>query len=145
LNKEYICYCGLYCENCAVKSKVEPAAKILHEEMQKAGFEDIIQFLPEGEGFWSFLKMISQKGACISCREGSVNPDCAIRICARKKDIEICALCKQYPCENFAGLLKTYSTLAEDNAVFRSEGPGEWSKMQDERRANNFAYKRAGF
>ena len=27
MNKEYICYCGLYCGNCAVKVKVEPAEK----------------------------------------------------------------------------------------------------------------------
>ena len=43
IDKEYICYCGLYCGNCAVKAKVEPASKVLYEEMKKAGFEDIIK------------------------------------------------------------------------------------------------------
>ena len=33
MNKVYTCYCGLHCENCAVKVKVEPAAKVLYEEM----------------------------------------------------------------------------------------------------------------
>ena len=56
MNREYTCYCGLYCENCAVKVKVEPASKVLYDEMKKAGFEDIMQFLPDGDKFWSFLK-----------------------------------------------------------------------------------------
>jgi len=43
---KYICYCGLYCKNCAVKVKVEPAAKVLYDEMKKAGFEDIIDMIP---------------------------------------------------------------------------------------------------
>ena len=37
MKKKYICYCGLYCGNCAVKVKVEPAAKILYEEIKKSG------------------------------------------------------------------------------------------------------------
>ena len=82
MNKKYICYCGLYCENCAVKAKVEPASKVLYEEMKKAGFEDIIHFIPDGEGFWRFLKSVSQEGACISCQEDSGNPGCTVRICA---------------------------------------------------------------
>ena len=43
MDKKYMCYCGLYCENCATKAKVEPAAKVLYSEMKKAGFEDIVQ------------------------------------------------------------------------------------------------------
>ena len=51
MDKKYACYCGLYCENCAVKVKVEPAAKVLYEEMRAAGFEEIISYIPGGEGF----------------------------------------------------------------------------------------------
>ena len=46
MEKEYICYCGLYCGNYAVKVKVEPASKVLYEEMKKTGFEDIISMIP---------------------------------------------------------------------------------------------------
>ena len=42
MDKKYACYCGLYCENCAVKVKVEPAAKVLYEEMNALGFGEII-------------------------------------------------------------------------------------------------------
>jgi len=33
MDRKYACYCGLYCENCAVKAKVEPAARVLFDEM----------------------------------------------------------------------------------------------------------------
>ena len=35
MNKEYTCFCGLYCLNCAVKAKVAPASKVLFEEMKR--------------------------------------------------------------------------------------------------------------
>ena len=42
MDKKFACYCGLYCENCAVKVKVEPAAKVLYAEMEKLGFAEIV-------------------------------------------------------------------------------------------------------
>ena len=38
MDKKFSCYCGLYCGNCAVKVKIEPAAKVLYHEMKSAGF-----------------------------------------------------------------------------------------------------------
>ena len=122
MNKKHMCYCGLYSENCAVKAKVEPASKVLYEEMKKAGFEDIIHFIPDGEGFWRFLKSISQDGACISCQEGSGNPGCAVRICAREKEFEMCALCKKYPCDKFDELFKGYPILKAITNFFAKTG-----------------------
>ena len=52
MDKKYACYCGLYCENCAVKAKVESASKILHDEMNKLGFEEIMPFFLDGEKLW---------------------------------------------------------------------------------------------
>ena len=140
MNKEYACYCGLYCENCAVKAKVVPASKILYEEMKKAGFEEIIHMIPGGDGFWPFLKGMADSGVCISCREGSGNPRCAVRICAKEKGIEVCALCDSYPCEKFAAFFEEYPMLKHDNALLREEGVDAWSKLQDERRARGFTY-----
>ena len=51
MDKKYTCYCGLYCENCAVKVKVEPASKVLYNEMKQLGFEEIMPFFPDGEKF----------------------------------------------------------------------------------------------
>jgi len=140
MNKEYTCYCGLYCGNCAVKVKVEPASKILYEEMKKAGFEEIIHFIPNGDTFWSFLKSMAVDGVCISCKEGSGNPGCKVRICAKEKGIEMCALCDSYPCALFERFFEGYPILKYDNSVLREKSLEAWSKLQDERQARGFSY-----
>ena len=140
MDKKYSCYCGLYCENCAVKAKVEPASKTLYEEMKKAGFEEIIHLIPGGDGFWPFLKGMANEGVCVSCRDGSGNPGCAVRVCAKEKGVEFCALCDSYPCEKFSDFFEGYPVLKHDNALLRGEGMDAWSKLQYERRTKGFTY-----
>jgi len=140
MDKKYCCYCGLYCENCAVKVKIEPAAKILYEEMKKAGFEEIIHIISGSDGFWSFLKSMAKQGVCISCKEGSGNPGCKVRICAKEKNVEMCAFCESYPCELFTKYFEGYPILKHDNSVLRNQGMDAWSKLQDERRTRGFTY-----
>ena len=65
MDRKYICYCGLYCEHCSVKAKIGPAAKLLHEEMKKAGFEEVIHFIPGGDGFWPFLEGMAVRNALL--------------------------------------------------------------------------------
>ena len=140
MNREYACYCGLYCDNCAVKVKVEPASNVLYDEMKKAGFEDIMPFLPDGDKFWSFLKNMAIEGVCVSCRAGSGNPGCQVRICAQTKNVEMCALCESYPCELFTRYFEGYPVLRQDNAVLREKGWEAWSQLQDKRQARAFTY-----
>ncbi|MDR0453730.1 MAG: DUF3795 domain-containing protein [Deferribacteraceae bacterium] len=140
MDKKFICYCGLYCENCAVKAKIEPAAKILQNEMKKSGFAEIINKIPGGDGFWLFLKYMAEDGLCISCKDGGGNPACAVRICAKEKEIEICALCGSYPCEKFSSFFKGYPVLKKDNALLIDEGMDAWEKLQDERKSKGFTY-----
>lgn len=134
MDKKYMCYCGLYCENCATKAKVEPAAQVLHTEMKKAGFEDIMQFLPDGNAFWNFLQGMAEEGSCVSCQDGSGGPGCKIRICAREKEIQMCAFCERYPCEKFSDFLANYPILKEDNVLLRDRGIEAWSELQDRRK-----------
>jgi hypothetical protein len=142
MDKKLACYCGLYCENCAVKVKVEPAAKVLYDEMMKLGFEGIMSFFPDGEKFWSFLKGMSVDGVCTSCKAGSGNPACMVRQCAKEKNIEMCAFCESYPCGLFADFFKGYPMLKPDNSVLRESGWELWGKLQDERKQKgvDFAY-----
>jgi hypothetical protein len=144
MDKVYCCYCGLYCKNCAVKVKVEPAAKTLFDEMKKAGFEEIIHMIPSSDGFWTFLKSMAENGVCISCREGSGNPGCKVRICAKEKNVEICALCESYPCELFARYFEGYPILKHDNSVLREKGWEAWTELQEERQARGFTYAENG-
>lgn len=140
MNKEYICYCGLYCGNCDFKTKLEPAAKKLHEEIKKAGYDYILPYIPGGDEFWQYLQTWVNHNFCVSCKAGSGNPGCAIRICAKEKSVEVCALCESYPCGHFTDLLNGCPVLKDDNAVLRERGMDEWAKLQDERQANGFAY-----
>jgi len=140
MDKKFACYCGLYCENCAVKVKVEPASKILYEEMKKAGFEEIIHFIPGGDQFWPFLKSMAVDGVCISCKEGGGNPGCAVRICAKEKNVEMCAMCERYPCEQFTRFFEGYPVLEHDNALLREQGIDVWLKLQEKRRVSGFIY-----
>ena len=140
MDKKYMCYCGLYCENCATKAKVEPAARLLHTEMIKAGFEDIVCFLPDGEAFWRFLKGMAEEGTCVSCQSGSGNPGCEIRKCAVQNEVSMCALCQHYPCERISGFLESYPILKKDNALLRDEGMEAWAKLQDERKNSGYTY-----
>jgi hypothetical protein len=144
MDKKYICYCGLYCENCAVMAKVTPASKVLYEEMKKAGFEEFIQYVPDGDAFWRFLKSTAENGTCVSCKDGSGNPGCAVRICAKEKGVEMCAMCGSYPCDKFSAFFEGYPVLKSDNALLRDKGIDEWAKLQDERRARRFTYQDEG-
>ena len=113
---------------------MEPAAKVLQEEMKKAGFEDIINFIPGGDGFWAFLNGMVKDGVCVSCRDGSGNPACAVRICAQEKGVEMCAFCNEYPCDTFTDFFKGYPMLENDNALLRDKGWDVWAALQDERK-----------
>jgi hypothetical protein len=140
MDRKYACYCGLYCGNCAVKVKVEPASKVLYEEMKKLGFEEIMQFFPDGEKFWSFLKGMSVDGVCISCKAGSGNPACKVRLCAKEKNVEMCALCESYPCEHFTDFFEGYPMLKHNNSILREKGWESWAKFQDECQARGVAF-----
>ncbi|MDR0334873.1 MAG: DUF3795 domain-containing protein [Methanomassiliicoccaceae archaeon] len=142
MDERYICYCGLYCENCAVKVRVQPAAKLLRDEMREAGFGDVIQFIPGGEGFWTFLEGMAEPGMCTSCRDGGGDPACAVRACAKKKEVELCAFCKFYPCGLFEEFFKNHPIVFADNALLREKGMAAWAKLQDERQAKGFVYTR---
>ena len=140
MKNEYICYCGLYCENCVVMARVTPAAKVLYDEMKKAGFEEVINFIPSGDGFWPFLKKMAEEGICISCKDGGGDPGCVVRLCAKEKEIEMCVLCEEYPCEKIKGLSGLYSMMEKDNALFREQGIEAWAKLQDERKKSGWTY-----
>ncbi|MCL2149044.1 MAG: DUF3795 domain-containing protein [Methanomassiliicoccaceae archaeon] len=141
MEERYICYCGLYCGNCSVKARIGPAAKALYDEMIAAGFEDIIQQIPGGDGFWPFLRHMAEVGICISCREGGGDPECAIRKCAVGRGVDMCAFCESYPCGHFDRFSEMCPVALRDNELLREKGVDAWSRLQDERCAKGFVYQ----
>lgn len=141
MDSQYLCYCGLYCKNCVAKTTIQPCSKAYYDEMKKSRFEEIVHVIPDGGSFWTVLKNLAENGVCNSCREGGGNPDCAIRICAKEKGVEMCASCDHYPCTHFDYFFKNYPNLIADNALLKEKGVEAWAKLQDERRAEGFVYK----
>jgi hypothetical protein len=140
MDRKYICYCGLYCGNCRIIAKINPAAKVLYDEMIASGLESVINFIPGGDGFWPFLKDLAEDRTFTSCIEGCGDPSCAIRLCAKEKGIEMCAMCVSYPCGHFNDFLKAHPLLEHDNSLLREKGFEAWSELQDDRRARGFVY-----
>jgi len=141
MDSQYICYCGLHCENCVARAKIQPHSKAYYDEMKAFGFEELVHFVPGGDSFWAVLENLAQNGVCPSCREGGGSPDCAIRICAKEKGVEMCASCDQYPCAHFDYFSENHPVLIADNAFLKEKGMDEWAKLQDERRAEGFTYE----
>ena len=144
LDQKFACYCGLCCENCAVKVKVEPAARVLYDEMKKAGFEEVIAFIPGGNGFWPFLKGMAEDGVCASCKEMGGDPGCAIRLCAKNKGVDMCAFCEDYPCEKLTAFFGRNPVAEQDNALLRDNGWEAWAALQDKRKADGYTYQENG-
>ena len=140
MDRKFACYCGLCCENCALKVKVFPAAKTLRSEMEKAGFDAVMHSVPGGNEFWSFLKEIAEHWTCTTCKEDSGNPGCKVRKCAREKDVEMCAFCGDYPCELTEEFNERSPGLKADNTLLRDKGWDAWEKLQDKRKADGFTY-----
>jgi hypothetical protein len=122
-------------------AKVAPTSKLLYDEMRKAGFEDFIQYIPDGNAFWQFLTSMANEGTCVSCKDGSGDPGCAVRICAKEKGVEMCAFCESYPCDKINQFFNDYPILENDNALLRDKGWEAWGKLQDERVACGFTYQ----
>ena len=141
MNPNYICYCGLYCENCAVKVKVEPAAKVLYDEMKRAGFEEVISMIPGGDAFWPFLRGMAEDGVCVSCKEAGGDPGCSIRICAKGKGVDMCALCEEYPCKKLVALFERNPVLEHDNALLCGKGWEAWAVLQDKRKSDGYTFQ----
>ncbi|MBN1349361.1 DUF3795 domain-containing protein [candidate division KSB1 bacterium] len=136
-----VTYCGLYCGLCAQKCRIPHRALALKEAMQKEGYEHWGQAIPGFKDFWKFLGgLVTSENAC-SCRESSCGPPfCAIRNCAREKNIDICASCEDYPCEKIEGIAKGYPTLLADGNRIMAIGIESWIKEQEDCAKTGFAY-----
>ncbi|MCL2671788.1 MAG: DUF3795 domain-containing protein [Clostridiales bacterium] len=141
MDNQHSAYCGLCCENCAVRVHIYPAALALQTEMQRAGFDQVVHAIPGGAEFWGFLGGMVQSGVCPSCRAGGGNPGCRVRVCAREKGVEMCALCASYPCALTETFDAGYPMLKTDNALLRDAGWQAWSDLQDARRAEGYTYQ----
>jgi len=136
-----VTYCGLYCGLCNQRARIPKEASTLKESMTKAGYEFWGKELPGFAEFWKFLTSIcTPDNTCPGCRQGGGPPFCGIRKCARKKKVDICVYCEEYPCERVLEIAKGYPTLLADGKRIKEVGIDKWIQEQEERAKTGFSY-----
>ena len=109
--------------------------------MAKDGWEVWGKEQPNFKEFWEFLGQISdKKNGCPGCRQGGGNGFCGIRKCAKKKGVELCADCEEFPCHRIEGLAKGYINLIPDMKRMKEIGFDAWFEEQQERVSTGFVY-----
>lgn len=133
--------CGLYCELCAQRGRIPRRAAALKDSMAKEGYEHWARQIPGFNEFWAFLEgLCDPNQACPGCQQGGGPPFCGIRKCAQRREVELCPLCAEYPCERFEGIAKGYPTLLADSKRMAEIGVEKWIAEQEERARTGFAY-----
>lgn len=99
-----LAYCGLSCELCPVRWKT------LESDPEKKNklISQIIRTTKEQYDFYLKPEEITDCDGC-NAENSKIFPgclNCAIRRCAKNKNIENCAYCDDYPCEKLIGFLK---------------------------------------
>jgi len=142
---KYVTYCGLYCGLCSSRGRIPQQSRVLRDSMVKDGYDQWgEQYLPNFKEFWTFLNARCEPDKCCpGCRQGGGNPECDIRKCAQKRNVEICVNCDDYPCERISGISglgKIYPTLIADGQRLKEIGIDRWVQEQKKRAETGFVY-----
>ncbi len=137
----YVTYCGLYCGLCGERARIPQRAQSLRESMSVEGWDQYGPQYPGFDAFWNFLsRLCDPDTACPGCRSGGGPPFCAIRKCAVRRGVEICAQCTEYPCQKVLSLARGYPTLIADGRRLSEIGTQAWIREQEERARSGFVY-----
>jgi len=69
-------------------------------------------------------------------------PNCAIRNCARSRQIEVCALCSDFPCARIEVFAQSEPLLLHDGQRINKVGLEQWIEEQVARKQAGFDYGR---
>lgn len=119
---ELIAYCGLYCGGCSFK--------VAHEENN---FRHILS-MPERYSRVKEELKDKPMPECPGCRLDNQCGDCAMRDCAREKELDHCALCADFPCEKITAFqsdgVPHHSEIIENLKLLRELGEEAWLERQ---------------
>jgi hypothetical protein len=107
---DLIGYCGLYCGDCVGHTQiVANLARDMRKELRRHRFDkmaDMLAKVPFFKEFKDYDKCYNLLGTMMkmrckkTCRGNGGPPDCKIRTCARKKKLDGCWQCEDFPtCE----------------------------------------------
>ena len=138
-----VAYCGLYCGLCAERARVPSMAGRLQETLKEEGYDSFYQFVPDiKDGYPQFMQLLDRfaKMEC-GCRSGKGGPpDCAMRECAKRRKLEACPMCDEYPCAKIESFAGTYPTLIQDGRRMKKVGIKKWVEEQEIRAKRGFVY-----
>lgn len=138
---EIISYCGLYCRLCSENALIPKTAEKLREYLELSAYKDKERGNETFSAFWEYLNKLSDKTKIKACKKNNCAPDvCGIRKCARRKNIEFCFECKEFPCEKILMLHKSTPTLLHDAERIKTIGLDKWVEEQEERLKKGFSY-----
>ena len=139
---EEVTYCGLYCGLCANRRRISQQAATLRQTLRGEGYDrgyiDIPGLQEVFAEFWTGLNRLADT-PCPGCRAGGGDPGCAIRTCARERDVVTCPLCADYPCARLEAMCN-YPLLRADAQRLQKVGLERWMAEQEARAAAGFAY-----
>jgi hypothetical protein len=140
--RKYIGYCGLYCELCSERNRLPKQARELLTTLKRGEFEEWGPGFKEYDHFWKLLNQFADLKEDMCCKTKKCgHPQCAIRNCAIKKNIEACAFCDEYPCIKITNFNKTFPLMLHDGNRMKEIGVDAWILEQEERNNRGFAYE----
>jgi hypothetical protein len=141
-------YCGAYCGECGIlKGRIIAiVARDLKELIESYHYPD---WLPKFGGidfnFEEFQKGLDyftrEKSGCytqVPCKEGCGVPGCKMKECAKKKEIEYCFECGEFPCPTAKEHClqfgeESYHAMIIEHEEFRKLGIDAWTKAHQQR------------
>jgi hypothetical protein len=138
----FVAYCGLYCGLCANRSRIPKRAELLQKTLHEEGMDSWFEYIPSLRDtfptFWKFLDTLIQIDC--TCRTGGGPPDCKIRKCAKKKGVNTCPVCSEYPCNLIEHLAEHYVTTIQDGKRLKKIGLKAWVREQEKRVERGVVY-----
>jgi hypothetical protein len=136
-DREQTACCGLYCGDCipANQSLFDTAAK-LRQQLEDCQFGEYAAYKSAGnktfgayQTFREVLDAILTLQCPKTCFLGGGKPDCAIRICARDRQLEGCWQCAGFEtCERLAPMPVCHGDTVKHNLrMIRRHGVEHWS------------------
>ncbi|MBN1579926.1 MAG: DUF3795 domain-containing protein [Anaerolineae bacterium] len=140
-NQMLVSYCGLYCDLCGARNDTPKRAQALIVSLRQAEMDKWGTGMPDFIEFWRFLNDLTDVPEDKCCRSGKCGaPNCAIRNCARSRQIEVCVLCPDYPCARIETFAQSEPLLVHDGQRIKQVGLEQWIEEQIARKQTGFDY-----
>ncbi|MCU0522963.1 MAG: DUF3795 domain-containing protein [Anaerolineae bacterium] len=138
-----VSYCGLYCDLCGARNDTPERARALVTTLKQSEIDHWGADIPDFPEFWRFLNSLTEIPADKCCRSGQCGaPNCAIRNCAKDREVEVCAFCADFPCDRIRVFAQSEPLLLHDGERIRKVGLEQWVAEQIARREAGFDYGR---